>query len=126
MYRIQVNLSTGTFKADVTEWGVVGAATTNSGDGWNKSIPMTYDTKDKVWKLTGVTLPGEAGGNLEFKFRANDAWDINFGLVDAKTKPNDVELRYGGDNITTNGAGKYDISLNLNDPEKYVYSKVKK
>ncbi|PJJ59652.1 SusE domain-containing protein [Hymenobacter chitinivorans] len=122
MYRVQINLSAGTFKADVTEWGIVGAATTNNGDGWSKSVPMTYDTKDKVWKLTGVTLPGEAGGNLEFKFRANDAWDINFGGVDGKSG----ELSYGGSNLKTSGSGKYDVTLNLNDPEKYTYSIAKK
>jgi starch-binding outer membrane protein SusE/F len=124
MYRISINLATGTFKAEETRWGIIGAATTGDGTGWNQSIPMTYDVAKKVWKLVDQNMPGASGGNVEFKFRANDAWAINFG--ESKTQPGIAKLEQDGDNLKTAGAGKYDITLNLNDPEKYTYTLTKK
>ena len=124
MYRIRINLTTGTFTAEETKWGIIGAATTGDGTGWNQSIPMTYDVAKKVWKLTDQNMPGASGGNVEFKFRANDAWTINLG--ESKTSPGIAKLDYDGDNLKTAGAGKYDITLNLNDPEKYTYTLTKK
>ena len=124
MYRIRINLATGTFLAEGTNWGIIGAATTGDGTGWNQSIPMTYDVTKKVWKLVDQNMPGTSGGNIEFKFRANDAWAINFG--ESKNKPGIAKLEQDGDNLKTAGAGKYDITLNLNDPEKYTYPLTKK
>ncbi|SHI88188.1 SusE outer membrane protein [Hymenobacter daecheongensis DSM 21074] len=121
MYRVSVDLTAGTLTAVATDWGIVGAATTGDGTGWNQSIPMVYDTKDKVWKLTGVTLPG-LGTNSEFKFRANNAWTINLG--DFKDKPGTRLVQDGG-NLTTSGPGKYDVTLDLRDPDKYTYSLTK-
>lgn len=123
MYRIQVDLAAGTFKAVATDWGVIGSGTTGDGTGWNQSVPMTYSVADKVWKLSNVNMPG-TGANNEFKFRANDAWDINYG--ESKKTPGISKLEQGGDNLKTAGAGRYDITLNLNDPEKYTYTLTKK
>lgn len=123
MYRIRINLTTNTFTADGTDWGIIGAATTGDGTGWGQSIPMTYDATAKVLKITR-NMPGTSGGNLEFKFRANDAWAINFG--ESKSKPGIAKLEQDGDNLKTSGAGTYDIVLNLNDPEKYTYTLTKK
>jgi hypothetical protein len=121
VYRVQVNQSTGTFKADVTTWGVVGSATTGDGTGWNQSVPMVYDAKDGVWKATGITLSGVSGNN-EFKFRANDAWTINLGA----DKTNAAILAQDGDNLKAPSTAKYDVTLDLKDPDKYVYSIAKK
>lgn len=124
MYRIRVNLTANTITADATTtWGVIGSATTGDGSGWNQSIPMTYSVADKVWKLSNVSLPG-SGSNNEFKFRANDAWDINLG--ESKSVTGASKLEENGDNLKSGGTGKYDITLNLNDPEKYTYSVSKK
>jgi hypothetical protein len=124
MYRINIDLTTNTFTAVKTKWGIIGAATTGDGTGWNQSIPMTYDVAKKVWMLTDQNMPGASGGNVEFKFRANNEWTINLG--NSKTQPNIAKLEYDGDNLKTSGAGKYDITLNLNDPEKYTYTLTKK
>lgn len=122
MYRVQVNLAKSEFKAVATDWGVVGAATTGDDTGWSKSKPMTYNVKNKVWELLDVPLLGAGAGKDEFKFRANDAWDINLGTD--KTTPS--ILVQDGNNLKITGNGKYDVTLNLNDPEKYVYTLKKK
>jgi hypothetical protein len=124
MYRVSINLTTGALTTVATDWGIVGAATTGDAAGWNQSVPMTYDVAKKVWKLVDQTMPGTSGGNLEFKFRANDAWTINYG--ESKTKPGISKLEQDGDNLKTSGAGKYDITLDLNDPDKYTYTLTKK
>ena len=122
MYLVKVDLTAGTITADATAWGVIGSATTGDGTGWNQSVPMVYNTTDKVWKLTNVSMPG-SGGNNEFKFRANDAWTINLGA----TKPTpDGYLVQDGDNLKTAGTARYDIVLDLNNPEKLTYSLTKK
>ena len=55
--------------------GIIGSATPN---GWDASTPMTQDaTNEHLWTLAEIALAdGEA------KFRANDAWDVNWGATD--------------------------------------------
>jgi len=120
MYRLRVNLTTNTYVATATDWGIIGAATTNSGAGWNQSVPMTYDVASKLWTITMV-LPGNnstAAGNADFKFRANNDWGINLGSSPGGTLP----LIYDGGNITTSGPRSYTVSLDLNTPNKYTYT----
>lgn len=80
----------------ITTIGVIGDATPGS---WNGSTALT-STDNLVWKGT-VTF-----GDGEFKFRANDAWDVNLG--------GDMNnLEQGGANIPSPGAGTYDVTLDL-------------
>jgi hypothetical protein len=124
MYRVRVDLANNKLTTDATQWGVIGAATTGDGTGWNQSVPMTYNVKNKVWELLNVNMPGASGGDMEFKFRANDEWKIDLG--ESKTTKGASKLEEGGDNLKTSGAGRYDITLDLNNPEKYTYSITKK
>jgi hypothetical protein len=120
MYRLQVNLTARTYVATATDWGIIGAATTNSGAGWNQSVPMTYDAATKLWTLT-MLLPGNnntAAGNADFKFRANNDWAINLGSNTGSALP----LLYGGGNLTTPGPRTYTVSLDLNTPNNYTYT----
>ncbi|MDE6770832.1 MAG: SusF/SusE family outer membrane protein, partial [Muribaculaceae bacterium] len=80
----------------VSTIGVIGNATPN---GWDASTALTSDNY-LVWK--GVIAFGEG----EFKFRANDAWDVNLG---GKL----TELSQGGDNIPSPGEGTYEVTLDL-------------
>lgn len=80
----------------VETYGVIGDATPN---GWGSSTALTSDDY-LVWK--GVVTFGEG----EFKFRANDAWDVNLG-----GSMND--LSQGGDNIPSPGVGTYEVTLDL-------------
>ncbi|MCO6147196.1 SusE domain-containing protein [Flavobacterium sp. NRK1] len=109
-YRVEANTDDLTYKLTATEWGIVGFATTGSDEGWNNSTPMTYNATDKVWEIT-ITL--SAG---EFKFRANNAWDVNFGTGEGANG-----LSYGGANITAT-AGTYKVKLNLSNPREYTYT----
>ncbi len=97
--RIWVNQAEMTYTLTVTEWGIIGDATP---EGWDASTEMEFDPETKVWS---VTLDLEDG---EFKFRANDDWDINYGSDDA-----DGTLQFDGGNIPVD-AGNYTIELDLN------------
>jgi len=89
-----------------TDWGIIGDATPG---GWDSDQMMTYDPSSKLWT---ITLDLTAGS---FKFRANNAWDINLGDTGA-----DGILDYGGDNIPISQSGTYMISLKLGIPD-YTY-----
>jgi hypothetical protein len=71
---------------------------------------MTWDATNL--NLT-VTMDMTAG---EFKFRANDAWDINYGKSDK-----DGIIGGNNDNIAIDEAGNYTIVLDLSHAV-YTYS----
>ncbi len=104
-YRVQANLSTLTWSATLTQWGIVGAATPK---GWDASTPLSFDAATNTWVIQSVALKADA-----YKFRANDGWDINLGGDPAK-------LTYGGGNITVTEAGNYKVVLNLSNPAAYT------
>ncbi len=108
-YRMVVDTETMTYTATPAQWGIVGAATPG---GWDASTNLTYNPTDKVWE-GDVTLT--AG---EFKFRANNAWDINFG-GDANA---DGSLDYGGPNLSTAAGGNFHVVLDLSNPRQYTYT----
>ncbi|MDP5096536.1 MAG: SusE domain-containing protein, partial [Flavobacterium sp.] len=69
-YRVNADTAALTYSTTLTNWGIIGAATPG---GWDASTPLTYNPDSKMWE--GVM----ALGADEFKFRANDAWTINYG-----------------------------------------------
>ncbi|QRX64491.1 DUF5115 domain-containing protein [Dysgonomonadaceae bacterium zrk40] len=102
MYKIDVDLTANSYTLTKTEWGLIGDATDGS---WDNSTPMSYDPVTGLWSVTTTLKDGT------FKFRANNAWDINLG--------GDLNnLSYGGDNIQAT-AGTYTITLDLSDPEAF-------
>ncbi|TDE55472.1 SusE domain-containing protein [Flavobacterium sp. GT3P67] len=109
-YQIVVDTEKLTYKATATAWGIIGSATAG---GWDNSTAMTYNKTTKLWSVT-ATLTG-----AEFKFRANNGWDINLGKL--KTAPDGSHLEYGGDNIVVT-AGTYTITLDLSSPRNYKYT----
>ncbi|MFN7013687.1 MAG: DUF5116 domain-containing protein, partial [Bacteroidia bacterium] len=56
-----------------------------------------------------------AGG---YKFRANNAWDINLG-ADSDL---DGSMNYGGPDLSVDTAGTYNVVLDLSNPRQYTYS----
>jgi len=85
---------------------------------------MTYDADNKVWTITldlsaGVD-PDETEKNLRFKFRANDAWDLNLGAGEE-----DNSLSFGGGDFDVPETGNYTITLDLSNPRMYTYSLTK-
>lgn len=111
MYRLNVDLTTGTYTAVKTDWGVIGDATPG---GWENDTDLVYDETSGTLK---ATLDLTAGGFI--KFRANDNWDINMGDDDANG-----DLQYGGADIAIDESGNYTIELILNQA-RYLYKLTK-
>jgi hypothetical protein len=98
-YRLIANINTLTYSVLKTHWGLIGDATPG---GWDNDQDMTYDPENMVWT---ITVPLTAG---KIKFRANDAWDLNYG-----DDGPDGKLEEGGADITIDAAGNYTVTLNL-------------
>lgn len=110
-----------TYELTQTDWAIIGNGTPK---GWGEDTDMTYDADNKVWTITsdltaGVD-PDEAEKNLRFKFRANDAWDLNLGAGEE-----DNSLSFGGGDIDVPETGNYTITLDLSNPRMYTYSLTK-
>ena len=105
-YAMVVDVNAKTIMLTKTDdWGVIGSACKYS---WDKSVPMFYNGQRKMWEITVNLVAGE------FKFRANDAWDLNYGDTGANGS-----LEAGGDNIKLLVAGNYTIRF---DPVKLTYT----
>ena len=100
-YTITFNSLTGAYTFDYTsDIGIIGSATPG---GWDDDTNMYYDPLDSnQYFITLNLVMGEA------KFRANDAWDINWGAPDF---PNGIGVQNGA-NIPVSTAGKYFITFN--------------
>ena len=81
-----------------TTWSIIGAVTGDSS--WGTDFDMTYDNETEAWVYTGELVAGE------FKFRANKAWDIDFGGAFE-------ELVRSGGNLSIAEAGNYEVKLYL-------------
>jgi hypothetical protein len=89
---------------NITSMGIIGDATTG---GWETETALTYNAENNTWEATDVVL---TAGTI--KFRANGAWDINFGgSLD--------NLTINGENITVE-AGTYSVVLTLFCPGEYT------
>ena len=111
LYWCTVNFPGLTYElTEITTYGLIGDATPN---GWDASTPLTPSADFLVWTAT-VHL-----GAGEFKFRANDDWDINLGGDMANLTP-------GGDNMKAPGEeGDYEVTLDLSQVP-YTCTVVKK
>ncbi|MFT3822681.1 MAG: SusE domain-containing protein [Chitinophagaceae bacterium] len=116
-YYLTANLNTNTWTATKTTWGILGDATPGS---WNTDTQLSYDATIQVWKVTVNMFQ-----NGSFKFRANNAWALDFGI------DNSGKLLYadnpflgytaGLNNLTVPSDGNYTITLDLHVPGKYTY-----
>ena len=97
-YKVDVDLTSQalTYIA-VNRVGVIGSATAG---GWDSDQAMTYNATEKCWEIKGITLT-----EGEMKFRANNAWELDWGGSLA-------DITYKGGNIKV-AAGKYNIKLYL-------------
>ena len=97
-YKVDVDLTSQalTYTA-INRVGVIGSATAG---GWDSDQAMTYNATDKCWEIKGITLI-----EGEMKFRANNAWELDWGGSLA-------DITYKGGNIKV-AAGKYNIKLYL-------------
>ncbi len=102
LYFIKVDLNQNTYEMTRTEWGIIGDATTG---GWDTDQDMVWDAENNAMKANIVVTDGA------IKFRANDAWEINYGDNGA-----DAVLDFGGDDIMVE-AGDYEVLLFLERPD---------
>ncbi|MDR6846806.1 SusE domain-containing protein [Flavobacterium granuli] len=113
-YRVEVDTEKLTQKLTATAWGITGDATPG---GWptdatpKPDIVMNYDKDTKLWTATSHLKAAK------IKFRANFAWDINFGDDGA-----DGTLEYGKADISVPSEGNYTITLDLSNPREYTYT----
>ncbi|SNR53396.1 SusE outer membrane protein [Lutibacter agarilyticus] len=102
-YKITFNTSTLAYSIDPYSWGIVGDATPIGwpGDTTPPDEQLVYDSYSDTWKVIIKLSDGE------IKFRANDAWDLNYGDTGA-----DGILEPSGDNIAVT-AGNYLITIDF-------------
>jgi hypothetical protein len=112
-YKINADAGTFTYTAVATTFGLIGNATPG---GWSTDTPMTYDPALRVWKV-GAALTQKSPPNDGLKFRANGAWDINYGDTGANGS-----LEAGGDNIGVSLDADYAVTLDLSTPNTYTYT----
>ena len=94
-YRAEVNLAAMTYKLTPVQIGIIGPA---QAGGWSDDTDMTYNPETRAWEATIALTAGE------FKFRANDGWDINWGgSVD--------NLTQDGANLSIDADGTYFIQF---------------
>ena len=122
-YELTANLNSdvNAWTAVKTNWGVIGDATPG---GWNNDTPMTYDPVSQTWQV--VVAMKTAGS---FKFRANGAWSIDFG-IDSNGKIWYADNPFTGghpglNNLTVPADGTYTITLDLHISGVYNFSLVK-
>lgn len=97
LYKITLNYATReTNMTQIITWGLIGGF-----NGWSESVAMTQGSTPCIWTGTVKMSKGD-----EWKFRANNGWDINLG-------GNLAGLTEGGDNIKCAEDGTYTVTLNL-------------
>jgi starch-binding outer membrane protein SusE/F len=111
-YRVKADTDALTYAVEPMTWAIIGDGTPG---GWGTDTPMTYNNTTKKWSAI-VTLTDQPAPDHGLKFRANGAWDVNFGDTGA-----DGLLEYSGTNIGTT-AGTYLIELDLSHPRAYTYT----
>ena len=120
-YELSANTKTMKWTATKTTWSIIGDATPG---GWTTDTQMEYDAMNMVWT---VTANMKVAGS--FKFRANNAWKIDFGIdAEGNIQYADNPLYpYNGTlmNLTVPSDGNYTITLDLHMPGQYSY-KLKK
>lgn len=100
-YRFNVNINDLTWSYELQNWGVIGQFTN-----WENDIDMVWDAENNYLTLTYDVPDAE---DNRFKFRANDAWDLNYGAVNP---PDGETLTPGGDDIPIE-SGNYTFHLIL-------------
>jgi hypothetical protein len=117
-YELVANTTTLTWNYTPVTWGILGDATPG---GWTTDTQLSYNTAKQVWSVTcNMVSTGS------FKFRANNAWSIDFG-IDGNGRlqyADNPAYPYNGsiNNLTVPSSGNYTITLDLHDPNNYNYT----
>lgn len=98
-----VSMTWETVYGPVQSWGVIGGF---AGSDWSTDVAMTPDADKQIWKATITFAAGD-----EFKFRADGAWDIQYG--NSGNGLDDLVCDGGSGNLTVPAAGTYEVTLDL-------------
>jgi len=120
-YLLNADVSTLKWSATLQNWSIIGDGAVD----WDTDVPLDFDATSQVLVKTLTLKPGG------IKFRANNSWDNNIGLiadgqgniitpVDPKT--GEAPLTNGGANVPVSAAGTYKIILDLRVPDEPVFS----
>jgi len=110
-YRFKADLNGKTYSyTKVNSWGIIGPA---QAGGWDSDTDLIYDPVTDTWTVT-LNLTAS-----EMKFRADNAWTLNYGDDGA-----DRKLEVNGANIAVPTAGNYTVTLDLSGAV-YKYKMVK-
>ncbi|WP_461451744.1 SusE domain-containing protein [Mucilaginibacter sp.] len=120
-YELVANTNNLTWTATPITWSIIGDATPG---GWSNDTEMAYNANTNTWTVTAVMVSSGS-----FKFRANNAWSIDFG-IDANGHiqyADNPAYPYNGtlNNLTVAANGTYKITLDLSNPNYYNYTAVK-
>ncbi len=97
LYFVTVNLEKLEYSFVLQTWGIIGSATPG---GWNADTDMTWDASIKSLSIKLDLIVGE------YKFRADDAWGVNYGgALGALTKD--------GANLPVATAGNYTVTFDV-------------
>lgn len=116
-YYLTANLNNNTWTATKTTWGIIGDATPG---GWDNDTQLSYDATTQVWTVTANMIK-----NGSFKFRANNAWALDFGVDNngVLVYADNPFLGYtpGLNNLSVAADGNYTITLDLHVAGHYTY-----
>ncbi len=118
VYKLNADIKNLTYTAVLIKtFGIIGTATPHA---WDSSTAMTYDAVKNLYNVKVDLVPGA------LKFRANDAWDINYGPADANALSGKLIFNDPGA-ITIVNAGNYTVTLDMSQSTQkaYVYTIVK-
>jgi hypothetical protein len=116
-YKVNTDINGLTYQLAKTEWGLIGSATAG---GWNNSTEMSYDEATRTWRITADLSNGA------LKFRANNAWDLNYGPASSAELTGTLVQTDAAINISE--PANYTIVLNFNRdaaPYKYTYQVIR-
>ncbi|NOZ34018.1 MAG: SusF/SusE family outer membrane protein [Chlorobi bacterium] len=100
-YTVTLDLShPNNYTYSLNQWGIIGSSVPPYD--WTADVNMSIVPGTNQWTVTEDLVVGE------FKFRANDAWNVDYGDTGA-----DGSLEPGGDNIPVTTAGNYTITIDL-------------
>jgi len=122
-YYLTADLNTGvnTWTATKTTWSILGDATPG---GWTTDTPLSYDPTSQTWTVTAAM---KTAGS--FKFRANAAWVLDFGVntLGKLAFSDNPFLGYDAtvNNISVPADSNYTITLDLHSADSLAYSAVK-
>jgi hypothetical protein len=96
----------------IQTFGIIGTATVGQ---WDTSTPMTYNQSTGLWTVTAALIPGA------LKFRANDAWDVNYGPLNSDALTGVLQFNNPG-SINITDAGNYTITIDMTQTTQKAYT----